>query len=960
MTAASPDPNQPQSHDPNQVSNRHPDHTPAAGTSTGESVNPEILHDQHSSSHPSTNRKFQPTGPTIDIDVTPEEEPAPASQTSKFDRSIQNNSTTIDINPTPDPNTPENSPPSNGNGSSSALVAAQGTFSNFLAPLNKETFQKVVMDVEEKLKVVNQTLSLLDSVLDSEGFDAILDEMLRSITLKTGELLGADRTTIYLLDDDQDELWSIVAKGDDGKPIEIRIPVGKGIAGEVAQLREVINIPYDFYDDPRSVAAKEFDKRNNYRTYSMLALPLLTDEGELVAVVQLINKLEPDHAPTADLEHRISHTGFTENDLEVFANFAPSIRLILESSRSFYKATQKQRAANALIEATNSLSRGNLDLDTTLRTVMDAAKKLMNADRSTLWLIDREKNDIWTKIPLDNGTLLEIRIPIGVGYAGRVAETGEVLNIGFDLYNHPESEKSKETDQRTGYRTCSLLCMPVYNSDGELIGVTQLINKIKQGDYPPYNSEDWPEPPERWKASFNRSDQEFMKAFNIQAGVALQNATLFARVQQQEQMQRDILRSLTNGVISTDKNGVIIAANEKARELLGFDDRNPLEGKPMNALVEIKGKDVVEKGEVAKKGEFSEWFNRALHPKDDKDREQYYPDQTIISAAGEEHSVNLSINSISDAADEDNVYGALVVMDDISDEKRLKSTMYRYMNQELAEQLLEKGELELGGERREVSVLFSDIRSYTTLTEKLQAEEVVSMLNEYFESMVEAIFAHKGILDKYIGDAIMAVFGTPFPLQDHAWKAVQSSLDMRYRLADFNEKRVAERKDPIRIGIGINSDYVISGNIGSSKRMEFTAIGDGVNLSSRLEGASKQYGCDIVISENTFKQCSDKVIVRELDCIRVKGKTTPVGVYELVEQVNAKLPYEKEQTIELYNRGRELYLKRNFALALGHFATILEVNGGDKAAGLHIERCRHFLEVPPDDDWDGVFTMTTK
>ncbi|WP_072619348.1 GAF domain-containing protein [Spirulina major] len=846
------------------------------------------------------------------------------------------------------------------NGSSSALVTPTGTFSNFLAPLNKDSFQQVVVEVEDKLKVVNQTLGLLDNIIDSQGFDAVLDEMLRSITLKTGELLGADRTTIYLLDDDQDELWSIVAKGSDGKPIEIRIPVGRGIAGEVAQFRHVINIPFDFYDDPRSEAAKEFDKRNHYRTYSMLALPLLNEDEELVAVVQLINKLEPGFDPDAPLDDRISHTGFTQNDLDVFENFAPSIRLILESSRSFYKATQRQRAANALIEATNSLSKGNLDLDTTLRTVMDAAKKLMNADRSTLWLIDDEKNDLWTKIALPDGKTLELRVPLGVGFAGRVGATGEVLNIGFDLYNHPDAENSKKTDATTKYRTCSLLCMPVYNSDKQLIGVTQLVNKLKQGDHPPYNPENWPEPPECWKASFNRSDQEFMRAFNIQAGVALQNAKLFARVKQQEQMQRDILRSLTNGVISTDKNGMVLAANERAKALLGFSEDNPIEGKMMSELLEIKGKEVTDKADVAKKGEFSESFERALAPNDLKDRQQYYPDQTIIAAGGNEHSVNLSINTIADAADESQVSGALVVMDDISDEKRLKSTMYRYMNQELAEQLLDGGEIQMGGDRKEVSVLFSDIRSYTSLTERLTAEEVVSMLNEYFESMVEAVFDHKGILDKYIGDAMMAVFGTPNKLEDHALMASKSALDMRRRLKVYNNERAEAGKDIIKIGIGINSDTVISGNIGSSKRMEFTAIGDGVNLSSRLEAASKQYGCDIVISENTYRQCHEHLIVRELDCIRVKGKTQPVSVFELVEEVGQPLPSHHEQVIELYSRGRDLYKSQNFSLALPYFATVLEVFPNDKASYLHMGRCQHFIKNPPVKDWDGVWTMTTK
>jgi adenylate cyclase len=863
---------------------------------------------------------------------------------------------TIDVTPAGEEQNGAPSP----SASSSSLVTTSGTFSNFLAPLSQDTFKEVVSDVEDKLKVVNQTLSMLDNLLDSQGFDAILDEMLRSITLKTGELLNADRTTIYLLDDDQDELWSIVAKGDDGKPIEIRIPVGQGIAGEVAQFKQVINIPFDFYDDPRSTAAKKFDEKNNYRTYTMLALPLLNEEGELVAVVQLLNKLKPAIEPNASLDEKIAHTGFTDEDLTVFEEFAPSIRLILESSRSFYKATQRQRAANALIEATNSLSKGNLDLDATLATVMDAAKKLMNADRSTLWLLNDDKSELWTKIPLPNGNALNLTCPVGVGFAGRVAETGEILNIPFDAYEHKDGENAKKTDEKTRYRTSSLLCMPVFNADGELIGVTQLVNKLKQGNHPPYDTANWPEPPECWKASFNRSDQEFMKAFNIQAGVALQNAKLFNQVKQQEQMQRDILRSLTNGVISTDSNGIIIAANDRARNLLGFGADDPLEGKQMSALVEIKTKEIADKADTAKKGEFSEWFSRALEAQEEKEREQYYPDQPLISAAGEEHSVNLSINSICDPDDLSKVNGVLVVMEDISDEKRLKSTMYRYMNQELAEQLLGGGEIRLGGDEKEVSVLFSDIRSYTTLTEKMKPEEVVSMLNEYFESMVEAIFHHKGILDKYIGDAIMAVFGTPLPLPNHAWASVQSALEMRYRLEEFNAHRISQGNQAIRIGIGINSGKVVSGNIGSSKRMEFTAIGDGVNLSSRLEGASKQYGCDIVISEDTFEQCKGNILVRELDCIRVKGRTQPVSVYELVEKQDAQLPPTHYQILELYQRGRDRYLKKHFAKALSCFSTILNINPLDKAARLHIQRCQYFLMNPPPADWDGVWTMTTK
>ncbi|WP_066382755.1 MULTISPECIES: GAF domain-containing protein [unclassified Anabaena] len=829
-----------------------------------------------------------------------------------------------------------------------ALVHRQGTISTFLAPLTQESFKQVVTGVEQKLQIVHQTLAMLDS----QGFEKILQEMLHSITLKTGELLGADRTTIFLLDEEKQELWSIVAEGEGDRSLEIRIPADKGIAGEVATFKQVINIPFDFYSDPRSKFAQEKEKTTGYRTYTMLALPLLNQQGQLVAVVQLLNKLKSVYNPDAPLAERIDTIGFTHADEELFQEFAPSIRLILESSRSFYIATQKQRAAAAMMKAIKSLSQSSLDLEDTLKRVMDEAKELMNADRSTLWLIDSDRQELWTKITQDDGSTKELRVPIGKGFAGKVAASGQKLNIPFDLYNHPDSETARQLDQQNGYRTCSLLCMPVFNADQELIGVTQLVNKKKSGDICPYNPVDWPEAPECFQASFDRNDEEFMEAFNIQAGVALQNAKLFATVKQQEQLQRDILRSLSNGVISTDQTGTIIAANESAKRLLGMADEDRLEGKLINEAIAIK------------EGNFSQWCAEALQGQDPKHRQQYYPDRTLLGAdpEKEQHSINLSINSIADASDVQRVRGALVVMEDISDEKRLKSTMYRYMTQELAEELLKLDDAKLGGDRKEVSILFSDIRGYTTLTENLEAEEVVSMLNDYFESMVDAVFKHKGTLDKYIGDAIMAVFGSPLPLADHAWMAVQTAVEMRHRLREFNNRRQAAHKQKINIGIGINSDTVISGNIGSSKRMEFTAIGDGVNLGSRLESISKQYGCDIIISDNTYKLCQNNVWARELDYIRVKGRSEPVSIYELVGLRSDSINSDKMEVIEHYHKGRQYYLQKQFSRARAEFAQVLAVDKDDKAAILHLLRCQHWLQSPPTpSEWDeGVWTFQEK
>jgi adenylate cyclase len=683
-------------------------------------------------------------------------------------------------------------------------------------------------------------------------------------------------------------------------------------------------------------------------------MPLLNDDDRLVAVVQLLNKLRINDN-SIPLEERVDNIGFTEEDQALFAQFAPSMRLILESSQAFYSAAQKQRAADALMKAAMSLGQ-SLDLETTLTKVMYEAKLLMNADRSTLWLIDRDRNDLWTQIVNQNGTTKELRVPMGVGFAGRVAITGEVLNIPFDLYSHPDADNSKKFDQANGYRTCSLLCMPIFNSNKELIGVTQLVNKVQRGDFPEYDPIIWPNAPDRFKASFNNNDEEFMKVFNVQAGVALENAKLFAKVKQEQQMQKDILRSLSDGVISTDRHGKIIAANERAYDLLGVGE-DLLEGRSVYELINIET------------ANFTKWFDTSLGGSDEKSRKQYYPDQTLRSTDGEQHSINISINTMSEGDEGEGVRGALVVMEDISQEKRLKSTMYRYMTQELAEQLLAGGDAKMGGDRKEVSVLFSDIRSYTTLTESLAAEDVVMMLNEYFETMVEAVFNYKGTLDKYIGDAIMAVFGSPLPIPDHAWMAVQTAIDMRYRLCEFNIKRVEKLKPQnqkeldmatIKIGIGINSDTVISGNIGSTRRMEFTAIGDGVNLGSRLEGASKQYGIDAVISESTYKLCGDRVRVRELDRIQVKGKNQPVSVYELVGLKSDPINDIQNQIIAHYHAGREHYLSRKFSKAVAEFAEVLELDNHNKAANLHITRCQHFLLNPPEDEWDGVWRLTEK
>jgi adenylate cyclase len=259
-----------------------------------------------------------------------------------------------------------------------------------------------------------------------------------------------------------------------------------------------------------------------------------------------------------------------------------------------------------------------------------------------------------------------------------------------------------------------------------------------------------------------------------------------------------------------------------------------------------------------------------------------------------------------------------------------------------------------------VTILFSDIRGYTTLTEKLEATEVVSLLNAYFETMVEAVFNFEGTLDKFIGDALMAVFGAPLPLENHAWMSVQSALDMRRRLAEFNQKRYHTAQPQIRIGIGISSGEVVSGSIGSQKRMDYTVIGDGVNISSRLEGVTKEYGCDIILSQYTYELCRDRIWVRELDWICVKGKTQPIGIFELIGDRSQALDSATLEFLELYQAGRSAYTAADFQKSMRYFEQAQRLRESDQAVAIHLERARAYLLNPPSAQWDGVYTMTNK
>ena len=259
-----------------------------------------------------------------------------------------------------------------------------------------------------------------------------------------------------------------------------------------------------------------------------------------------------------------------------------------------------------------------------------------------------------------------------------------------------------------------------------------------------------------------------------------------------------------------------------------------------------------------------------------------------------------------------------------------------------------------------VTVLFADVVGSTARAETLHPEETRALMADYFAAMRDEIEGEGDTLEKFVGDAIMAVFGVPLSAPDDSDRAVACGVAMLRALRELNARRAASGQDGIAMGIGINSDEVVWGNIGSLKRMDFTVIGDGVNLASRIEGATRLYGAALLISGLTRAELKRPCTLREVDRIRVRGKSHPVGVFEVLDHLDPASPGCAPRFLDLYAAGLALYRSREWTRAREAFAAAAALNPPDAPCRLYQERCRYFELEAPGADWDGVWDMRQK
>lgn len=312
------------------------------------------------------------------------------------------------------------------------------------------------------------------------------------------------------------------------------------------------------------------------------------------------------------------------------------------------------------------------------------------------------------------------------------------------------------------------------------------------------------------------------------------------------------------------------------------------------------------------------------------------------------------------------VYGAsFIYMAFTEGTERLKTKRMfsQYLSPSVLSEVMELKSLTAEiGETKHLTILFSDIRGFTSISESLESRKVVEMLNYYLHEMVELVFKYKGTLDKFIGDAVMAFWGAPIEMKNHASQSVSCALEMIDKLKSVNKHFRANGYPEINIGVGLNTGPVIVGNIGSTKRLDYTVIGDNVNLASRIEGLTKKYGCSIIIAQSAHDMLDDRYICRTIDKVQVKGKTEPALLYEPLTNPETQTDERKiaENIAQLTDTGFNAYLGKDWESAENAYQQVLNINKNDPVADIFLKRLQEFKLKPPPEGWDGCYVYTSK
>ncbi len=531
--------------------------------------------------------------------------------------------------------------------------------------------------------------------------------------------------------------------------------------------------------------------------------------------------------------------------LEDISKIETSLYLLSKDVAAF---TEERKNLLALTEI-GQIINSSLDLDEVLMVVMDNIIKLTEAERGFLMLRD-ENGQMSTRVARnwEKASLNETEYSVSRTVIQRVIDSGEAVLTT----NAQEDERFGSQQSIIAYNLRSILCVPL-KVKSDLIGVIYADNRIRTG-------------------IFNDSRRELLRAFSNQAAIAIDNARLFeslrhtlAEVTELKNMMDNIFASIASGVITANIEDTVTLCNRAAERIIGQTSLEMIGRKLADVLPSIAGEILPQVANI-------------------RDRDTVITDLEIshhdVLHGAQDWRLNLSPLKNADQTTQ----GVAIVVEDLTEHKRLQAQrkLFERMVSPAVIEQLDPNSLSLGGKRIGITVLFADIRGFTSFSDGLSPEKLVSVLNQYLAAGAEAVLDEEGTVDKFLGDAVMAWFNAPIPQPDHTLRAVRAALRLRERVAQLHA--VLPPEAHLGFGVGIHYGDAILGLIGTEKRLEYTAIGDSVNITKRLqENAGRN---QIVISEQAYERVKDFIRVSPMQPMIVKGKREPIPVYEIIDEIN--------------------------------------------------------------------------
>lgn len=550
------------------------------------------------------------------------------------------------------------------------------------------------------------------------------------------------------------------------------------------------------------------------------------------------------------LQDTLASTVAVSNIIQQLGQLLPQLDASLKDLSQGLTSQLREHENLTALYNVSQIVNSTLDLSEVLNLTMDLIIQVTGAERGFLMLIDEKTSGLTFRVArnMDRETIAGSSFEISRSVVNKVAQEGEPI-LTTNAQADPRFSAQASV---VSYSLRSILCVPL-RVKGKITGVIYADNRIKTG-------------------LFSEADRRLLAAIADQSAVAIENARLFQSVKRNleeitnmKNLMDNIFASIASGVITTDIHDKITLCNRAAESILGMSADRSLGHTYQEVLPALRRTPLANLVEDVKR------------------RRRRYIGYEVDVDLPKRGLTNLSMNLSTLRDAQDATLGVAIVVDDLTEKKRFereRTMIKRYLPSQLVDNLPDDlSELKLRGERQEVTTLFADIRGFSTYSERSDPEKVVEVINQYFAVASVAVDRHEGVIDKYLGDAVMAHFNTPLrPVSDHAWRAVLAAWDFKQAIDEY--LRHVPGEDRLPVGIGINTGESVVGNVGAEDRMEYTAIGDAVNLAKRLQESAR--GGQILLSSSTYELVKDRVEVHALDPIQVKGRQALEQTYELL------------------------------------------------------------------------------